>query len=300
MQGFRFPRGRVLVAAVVAVCAFTSSVAAANAATSVGPPAFASADASATVRRAAGTPHLSYYGGHVLRAVRVVVVVWGSGTYLSQVTRAGTPNIATFFDGIARSPYLDWLREYDTPTEHIRRGSLVGRYRIVPAAADDRNTVDDVANIRPELVAQIRAGHLPAPDPNTVYALFFRNGQVVTQGGGDSNTAFCAYHHTVRFSTTRTIRYAVLPATAAGSHCGHSTAFGNLTTAASHELVEAITDPDVGLARRLGPPLSWYDALYGEIGDICHGLQTLVQGADGRSYVVQRQWSNRRRACVAT
>jgi hypothetical protein len=245
-------------------------------------------------------PHLSYWGGRELRNARVVIVVWGGGIYQSQVTATAAPNSISFFSGIERSSYVDWLREYNTSLDPIGRGSVVGRYTIAPSARNNGAHVDDVANIRPELAAQIRAHHLPAPDANTVYALYFRRGQVITQGGTDSTRGFCAYHSTVRWSSSTNVRYMALPASASGTHCGPYPGFGNLSIAASHELLEVTTDPDVGLATHLGPPLGWYDRSYGEVADICAGMPAAVRGGDGRTYVVQKAWSNRRRACVSS
>ncbi len=247
-----------------------------------------------------GAARLRYWGGRVVANVRVVTVVWGSGGQLAAVNGNVAPNVSSFFAGITRSSYFDWLHEYDANGTHIGRGSFAGRFTITPSARNNGARVDDLANLRPELLAQLRAGHLPAPDANTLYVVFLRNGQVATQGVHDSVTGFCAYHSATTYRPGVTVRYAVVPASAAGPHCGRSPGLGNLTTALSHEMTEAVTDPDVGLATRLGPPLAWYDPAHGEIGDICAGLTSIVTGADGRRYVVQREWSNRRQACVAS
>ncbi len=249
---------------------------------------------------AASAAHLTYWGGRVVRNPRVVIVVWGSGTYQSQVVSSSSSNVVAFYNGIEKSPYVDWLREYNTPTDSIGRGSVVGRYTITPAARNNGATVDDIANIRTELAAQIRAHHLPTPDANTVYALFFHRGQVVRQGGTDSSHGFCAYHNTVRYTSTVNLRYMVLPPGATGTHCGPVPGFGNLEIAASHELLEATTDPDVGLATRVGAPLAWYDRANGEVADICVGQVASVRGGDGHTYTVQKAWSNRRKACVSS
>ena len=68
--------------------------------------------------------------------------------------------------------------------------------------------------------------------------------------------------------------------------CGlDPTPFNNLTSVASHELVEIVTDPS--------PGSSWYDQnLNEEIADIC-----LAQQGSAAGYVVQRQWSNANGAC---
>jgi hypothetical protein len=247
----------------------------------------------------ATAPHLTYWGGALITNVRVVVVVWGPGSYTTQVTGTKTPNVPSFVATLTKSSYVDWLSEYNAGTQHIGRGTYVGRYTIRPAPKNNGSTVDDARNIEPELLAQIRAARLPAPDRNTLYVLFTRSGQRVTMRGSDSVTGFCAYHSALRFSGHPNVRYAVIPATASGAQCGTSRGFGNITSAASHEIAESITDPDVGLATRLGKPLGWYDARNGEIADICEdGPTASLTGSGGTRYVVQRLWSNRRRRCV--
>jgi hypothetical protein len=76
-----------------------------------------------------------------------------------------------------------------------------------------------------------------------------------------------------------------------------STSFDSLTTVVSHELLEAITDPGVGLNR-----VAWYDRDNGEIADICafNSAPARVVGADGVRYTVQRAWNNRQGACVVS
>jgi hypothetical protein len=93
-----------------------------------------------------------------------------------------------------------------------------------------------------------------------------------------------------------TAYYAVIPYELRNRGClPVSTAFDNVTTVVSHELVEGITDPGVGLDR-----VAWYDRDNGEIADICAGGDSAapVTGSDGVRYVVQRVWSNRAGACI--
>ena len=74
--------------------------------------------------------------------------------------------------------------------------------------------------------------------------------------------------------------------------------FNNQTSVASHELIESVTDPEVGLATVAGPPLAWYDNTNGEIGDICNAQQGTIVGSDSLTYVVQKQWSNALGGCT--
>ena len=121
--------------------------------------------------------------------------------------------------------------------------------------------------------------------------MMFRNGQVITRDGTRSDTDFCAYHSTTTYAFT-SLRYAVLPDTASDAGCGSSPGNANFTAVASHELVESITDPDVGLGT-----LGWYDSDNGEISDICEddpsGFSGVIEG-----YTVVSNWSNEAHSCV--
>jgi len=220
------------------------------------------------------------------------------------------------FQQVLTSPY-DWLDgEYNTVSpsgaktnQHVGRGSFQGQYTISPSSS--ANPVDDSA-IQAELAAQISAGHLPRPTPdaagnnNTYYAVFFPHGVSITEGGWRSCTAggFAAYHGTIANAAGHEIYYGVQPDFQAGSGCesgtGPGTTFDNEQSVASHELVETITDPEVGLATVVGAPLAWYDATNNEIGDICNAQEGTVPGSDGFTYTVQKEFSNVANDCIVT
>jgi hypothetical protein len=256
--------------------------------------------------------HLTYYGGHVISAVKVIQVLYGTGPYEAEVSNTAAPSIASFYGGVTNSSYYDWLSEYNTnitangggpgTNQFIGRGTFGGQIQITPAAANNGPTIDDT-QIQPELQAQIRAGHLPVPDANTLFAVYFPDGKVITQGGSSSGVQFCAYHGTVAAAgSLPEFYYSILPGFGSpgfsGGGCGVGTEFQNVTSVSSHELVEATTDAEVGLATVLAPPLAWYDGTNGEIGDICNGQQQAIVGGDGRTYTVQQEWSNVQNNCV--
>ena len=263
---------------------------------------------------------LTYYGGRVVSNMQVIQVLWGTGSYLSNVGSTGTPSMATFYQQALNSSYIDWLdHDYNTVTpsprvgttqtnQHIGRGSFVNQYTITPSITG--STVDDT-QIQAEISRQINAGHLPAPttdaagNDNTYYAIFFPPGITITQGGSSScvSGGFCAYHGTIPAGGgIGELYYGVHPDMQAGSGCstgcGSSTTFGNYTSVASHEMVETITDAEVGISTVVGPPLAWYDSTNGEIGDICNAQQGTFVGGDGQTYVVQKEWSNSQNACI--
>ncbi len=250
---------------------------------------------------------LTYYGGPTLPNVKVVKVEYGTGTYASYVTGTGSGTMAAFYGAVTGSAYVTWLNSnYGSGTGHaaIGAGSYAGDHPITPSAANDGATIDDT-NIQAELVAQIKAGTVPAPDGSTLYMIHFPKGKKITQGGSPSCAAggFCAYHGTLSYNG-KDVYYGVLPDNSAGSGCdvgcGTSTPYNNWCSVSSHEMTEAITDPGVGLATTYASPLGWYNKTYGEIGDECNGQQTTVKGTDGATYTVQKEWSNSLNACKAT
>ena len=245
-------------------------------------------------RTVTGTPELAYFGGRILSKVKVDVVVWSSWSYGRTVPITGPHSISSFFAGITASRYVDWLSEYDTPSQHIGRGTLDGVYTVHPPTGDNGSTVTGT-QIAADLRTMIDGGQLPKPNANRLYVIFFRSGQTIATPDGNSAADFCAYHETMAYRST-TAYYAVIPYELRNQGCRPTAkSFDNVTTIASHELVEGITDPGVGLSR-----VAWYDVDNGEIADICAGISSPapVVGADGVSYVVQRVWSNRARACI--
>ena len=249
--------------------------------------------------------HLTYYGGPVLSNIKSVDVKYGSGSYAPYIGAY----VADFTGQLLGSGVLDWLHEYNTPSaggtgQTIGRGTYAGTYTITPAAANTGSQIQD-SQVRTELAAQIAAGNLPSPDANTSYAIFFPHGEQICQSTTCSGVAggFCAYHGTFT-SGSVTATYQVRPDNQPGSGeetgCGNGTPAGNETSVLSHEIVETITDPWVGIATTFAPPLAWYDSTNGEIGDICNAHQGTFVGIDTVTYTVQQQFSNAASNCIVS
>jgi hypothetical protein len=265
--------------------------------------------------------HLTYNGGRVNSNAQVIQVLWGTGSYESHITSTATPSMATFYQQVLNNgSYSSWLNgEYNTVSnsyngtktnQNIGTGAFVSQVTITPSTT--ATTVDDTT-IQSELTAQISAGHLPTPthdaagNGTTYYAVFFPHGVTITQGGSSScvSGGFCAYHGTVGAAgSPGEYYYGVHPDMQSGSGCdtgcgSASTAFGNYTSVASHELTEMITDAEVGVAGNgSGPPLAWYDNTNGEIGDICNAQQGTYTACDGQSYTIQLEFSNAQNNCI--
>jgi hypothetical protein len=253
--------------------------------------------------------------------MQVVQVLWGTGAYLPQISGTGAPSLASFYRSLLASPYVDWLAQYDTTTasgpggatsrQVIGRGTFLRQVTITPSSTNDGSTVQD-ANIQAELASQIAAGVLPSPsrdaagNSNTYYAVFFPPGKSIAIGQMSScvSGGFCAYHGTVQTAAGE-VFYGVHPDMQTGSGCftgcgGAASVFGNQTSVASHEMVETMTDPEVGLAAAVAAPIAWYDPTNGEIGDICNAQQGSVLGSDGVTYVVQLEFSNAANDCIVS
>src|SRR3954451_6943395 len=188
-------------------------------------------------RPAVGTPHLTYFGGPVMTSVKVDVVVWSSWSYPSAVPLAGPRSISSFFRGVTASRYFDWLTEYNTPTQHIGRGSFDKIYTLHPPRSANGARVTS-AQVDSVVSNAIASGALPRPSANRVYAMFFRSGQVIARPEGDSAHDFCAYHDTVS-TMFGTAYLAVIPYEVSSRGCHPATnTFDNVTTVVSHELIE--------------------------------------------------------------
>ena len=258
--------------------------------------------------------HLTYHNGPIISNVQVVQVLYGSGSYNAQVAGSSSPTMGNFFSDITSTGLITLLQQYNTNIsggtgQVFGNGTFGGLFQIVPAAGNNGSTITDT-QIQSELLAQINAGHLPAPvldaqgQPNTLYMIYFPPGKTISQGGSNSCQAggFCAYHGTTSSTlNSKHVLYGVMPDMQAGSGCatgcGTSSVFGNYTSVTSHELTEAMTDAQVGIATVIGPPLAWYDSTNGEIGDICNGQQGSYT-ANGTTYTIQLEFSNSANNCV--
>jgi hypothetical protein len=258
--------------------------------------------------------HLTYFGGPIISNVQVIQVLYGSGSYNAQVAGTTSPTMGQFYGDITSSGLITLLQQYNTTVsggtnQTFGNGTFGGLFQIVPSAGNNGSTITDT-QIQSELLAQITAGHLPAPvldaagNPNTLYMIFFPPGKTISQGGSNSCQAggFCAYHGTTSsLLSGKHVLYGVMPDMQAGSGCatgcGSSTTFGNYTSVTSHELTEALTDADVGIATTFAAPLAWYDMTNGEIGDICNAQQGSYV-ANGTTYTIQLEFSNSANNCV--
>lgn len=233
-------------------------------------------------------PALLYFGGAVIPNVQVYTIFYGVVTYKDEINR--------FYNDVVNSSFIDWLSEYNTPTESIGRGSFIGSYTY---ANKIKSSIDDTADITTFLFDLIQSGTIH-PNKNTLYTIHLAPKVSVTKQKSKSCVDFCAYHATLDISKIYKnfpyLYYTVVPdlSGACKGLCGSSlSVFDNTCSIASHELIEAITDPGVGLGK-----LAWYDPSNGEISDICNMQQGSLLTNSATKYTVQKQWSNSQKNCI--
>ncbi len=224
-------------------------------------------------------PQVISGGGSVL-AAPVVVPIFFTGD-------AAEPMLEQFLTQLAASPY--W------PATTGEYG--VGALQIMPSvvSTDTPPTTDAALQtwLSTNLATTSTAGW-PVPTASTIYAVFLPDGVTITQGNAKScvSGGFGGYHDEIM--ATQSIIYAVLP------RCGPETADGmpldGVTSATSHELVEASTDPhpftDPAYVTMDADHFIWSRIPGAELGDMCEYLQPYIDARLVGDFTVQRTWSN--------
>jgi hypothetical protein len=239
----------------------------------------------------------------IIPNVQIETVYYGSAWTGQGVNAAQAAELAAesqdldqFFGAITKSHYMDLLSQYfmTNPQGTIIRpgyGSFV-RHDFVSANLTSGSIVSD-ATLEAMLSKEIQGGALDAPNGNTLYMVFMPPG-VLEQGdvgsGGGHHSSFAYGGGTAYYATIDHPSTGLQPLGSVGSE----TNFQTLTEVASHEMVEAITDPMGNVPSQA----AWYDRSTGnEIGDITNnnpppgGVMGLL-GTNGFGYVVQKYWSN--------
>jgi hypothetical protein len=235
-------------------------------------------------------PKLGYGNGPLIQHVKVVNVFYSPG-------HAYKTMLEDYAKAIVQSPHFDWLTEYNAGSYKISRGSFLTTFE------DTKTNPATVTQVNPEtyLKGLVTAGKLPAPDDDTIYMMYFPSKIDPTDGQGSSciaNGDYCAYHSSYAATGGQMVRYGVIPDMEAGQcsqGCGPP-GFASFTDVSSHELIEAVTDPDGS---------GWYDtgapdtssSNCGEIGDIC-AVGGTAETATVAGFVIQKEWSNKNNACI--
>lgn len=221
-------------------------------------------------------PTVHFYGGNLLTSVEAQPVYLGSSWSADTTARPATD---AFLKDVTKSTYMDAMTQAGYG---IGRGTSAAGI-VDPVSIANNSTISD-ASIQSRLSADISSGLLPAPDANRLYVVYVQPNVAVNLGFGQGTTqqGILGYHGAFAGPGGATVRYAVIayPGGTVGNSSMGVAPIDQLTAVTSHELAEAVTDPDVNYNT-----LGWYDPRYGEIGDITENNPNALVRLDG--YLVQ-------------
>jgi hypothetical protein len=209
-------------------------------------------------------PTMAYFGGPLLTAAQIITFTFSD--------TPGVPTLQSFGQTVTQTP---WFAEV-TKDYCINDGGTcigpgpAGVSIALPAAADATYVdtfgfgsatggTDLEAFINAQIAAAVTAKTIPAPGPNSLYAFYFPPTTTIWMGPVNQGSPSCGtaaapswegYHSAMTYTDgTTPIVYAILPDCSSGDPVAD---LEGVTIAASHEVVEAVTDPGSNNT------LSWY------------------------------------------
>jgi hypothetical protein len=223
-------------------------------------------------------------GGPLLTAPRIVSVFFPDD--------ALAPDLTAFTSALGSSSY--WKE-------------VVGEYGVGPSVAEAPIQLSETAPssislegiqawLRQKLEDGASGWILPDAD-ESLFVLYYPATTSVTLNGLESCSTFNGFHNEVSLSNGKAISFAVVPrcTSLADVH-----GLDALTVAASHEIIEAVTDPlpqsHPAFAAAPEEFIWTYVTGGGEVGDLCASQSGMHLRPSSLPYEVQRTWSNVRAA----
>ena len=230
-------------------------------------------------------PGFIYNSGPVIISPTVYTSFWGA-LWSDTAHQSAAQRLSQFMQDLLNSNFMNVLTQYG-----VGKGAGSGSFGAASFVANVANQLAD-SDIQSAIQANINSGAIPEPPANNASQLLIiyldentevndsSLGVVMCEPSGD--TAF-GYHNGFTTAAGNPFYYCVIPALDDGciqNSCGGSTGCTlqlsqtqeqRRTQVTSHELAEAVTDPN--------PPTGWYDQSdpnSGECGDICNGQSATI------------------------
>jgi hypothetical protein len=261
---------------------------------------------------------LTYHGGPIMKSASIYAIFWkpasgklqdGTATSLSTTYKTVTTNFLSDYHGhsLANNNTQYSQNVGGTTTYITSAGSLVKSYIETAnypvsgcASSLGPNCITD-AQIQAEVAHAMSVNGWTA-SPTKIFMLFTSKGEnscFDTSASFCAYTYYCAYHGAFGSTIYSNEPYADSRCQSPGSGQHFPTSADGDASAnlASHELTEAITDPQLN---------AWFDASGEEIGDKCawnFGSASWDGGLanemwNGRFYDLQLEWDNHASGCV--
>ena len=236
-----------------------------------------------------GSGPLRFHGGPVMDTDNVGfwAVYWNSSVADATHTSGGYATLSAQMDAFITSfgndpPYSSVATNDDFSIVQQYGGgisSTVDNWGALVAKERTKSSISD-SGIRNFIAGLFNRGAL-SPATNIIYGVYLPAGMKVTMSGGASCSTFCGYHGHFSYGGAD-IRYAVFPYLDCNAcKLSNLSVADMLTIVASHEIREAVTDPQLN---------AWYDDQGYEADDKCawHNLYRMYDGA----FWVQPEYSN--------
>jgi hypothetical protein len=236
-----------------------------------------------------GRGNLLNHGGPQISDAGFWAIYWNAAA--AESTDTSSPAYATMRDEIDAfiSSFSDGLNWDNSATDDYTIIQQYGAQNLIAASlrnwgsfVDARTTQTSIQDsaVRTYLISLFTSGKVLALN-SVVYGVYFPPGMQVTTQGGASCTTFCGYHGHFNYNGMD-IKYASFPyldcsaCKLTGKHVADM-----LTIVTSHEIREAVTDPDLN---------AWFDGAGYEADDKCawHNLYQMSNGG----FWVQPEYSN--------
>jgi streptogramin lyase len=260
--------------------------------------------------------------GPVIPNAHVVPIYYGH-QWDTDPTVIGFPQIMqNAMASMVNGPYMDFLSYYSTHSQKIGRGSIEDALYVddtepgalggnAPAVLNDWGNNPAIKKVVTNQIDAYLKNTKELPDPvDTLYVIYTPPGTVVKDSSSESSAnKFLGYHSTVDyqtgglfglFATTHTYNYILMPyQDTPNSKLGKLKPFDSASVVFSHELAEAVTDPDVSSGWRDYPQDTQLQGLT-EIGDLAANRNHQVEEIEGGTgdygmldgYPVQYEWAN--------
>jgi hypothetical protein len=233
-----------------------------------------------------GSGSLSYHSGPVISNAGFWALYWNSSVANATQTSPGYTTLSAQIDAFITSFGNDSnysssvttddfsiVQQYGTPI-----WSTVHNWGAYVASQQTKSSISD-SGIRGFITGLFNNGKVQAAT-NIIYGVYLPPGMRVMMNGS-SCSSFCGYHGHFSYGGVD-IRYAVFPyLNCSACKLSNLTVADMMTIVASHEIREAVTDPQLN---------AWYDNSGYEADDKCawHNLYRMAEGG----FVVQPEYSN--------
>jgi len=231
-----------------------------------------------------GSGNLINHGGHEISGAGFFAIYWNSSVANSRDSK-GTGTLQTEIANFASS--FDKDLDYNLIQQYSATDTISSTLSFAGDLVDTRPTQSSIADSKVKsYIASLFNSGLVTANANTIYGVYFPSSMKITSQGGSSCAAFCGYHGHFAYNG-KDIKYAVFPYTDCRACSVPGKAVADiLTIVTSHEIREAVTDPDLN---------AWYDSSGYEADDKC-AWHNLYQTANG--FWVQPEFSNKDNGCV--